>query len=449
MNSSLSLLMPSLKAPASTAAAGDPAAGGGDSALASLFAGVLQALDAAPPSAETEALREQVSDLLSALPEQLASASAAPAAVAEMVQAAEAAIAALQRPPAAGPATLLASDPMPREAVPAGESPLPASATAGQAPGQHPGQAPALPALPLPVAAAVTAGLRPPAAAQTATLASARTSPATPAMPAAPAALAAAPLAAVDSPPALETMPADLTQTQSQAQPQDLRPMALQPTHLALATALRSAQAAVTPAAVNDPALPVAGPTAVPLPLPEGLSSPAPVAASQPLAVTAPASATVTIPVPMQQTEAFGEAMGLHLTRLASQGVQQAQVHVSPEALGPISVRLVMQGQQLQVDFQARSAQTADLIEQMMPRLVMSLEAQGIRLDDARVQVMSAADAQSFAQQFGRQEGQGESARARQPMPAPPAASEAPAPPAEAPAPLRSTPPAGRIDYYA
>ena len=39
----------------------------------------------------------------------------------------------------------------------------------------------------------------------------------------------------------------------------------------------------------------------------------------------------------------------------------------------------------------------------MMPRLVSAMEAQGIRLDDARVSTMSAADAQSFAQQFGRQ----------------------------------------------
>lgn len=151
----------------------------------------------------------------------------------------------------------------------------------------------------------------------------------------------------------------------------------------------------------------------------------------------------------MHQTQAFSEAFGLHLTRLATQGTQQAQVHVNPQALGPISVRIVMQGQQAQIDFQARSAQTADLLEQMMPRLVASLEVQGIRLDDARVQVMSAADAQSFAQQFGRQDGQGESARARRSEPESESPSAGQASVSDSPPTAAAAPAPGRIDYYA
>lgn len=120
---------------------------------------------------------------------------------------------------------------------------------------------------------------------------------------------------------------------------------------------------------------------------------------------TTTATATVvSVPVSIHNERAFSEAFGLQLVKLAAQGITQATVRINPQELGPIDVRIVMNGQQTaQVDFQARQAQTADLLETMMPRLVSAMEAQGIRLDDARVSTMSAADAQSFAQQFGRQ----------------------------------------------
>ena len=112
----------------------------------------------------------------------------------------------------------------------------------------------------------------------------------------------------------------------------------------------------------------------------------------------------VSVPVSIHNERAFSEAFGLQLVKLATHGITQATVRINPQELGPIDVRIVMHGQQsAQVDFHARQAQTADLLETMMPRLVTAMEAQGIRLDDARVSTMSTADAQSFAQQFGRQ----------------------------------------------
>jgi flagellar hook-length control protein FliK len=119
---------------------------------------------------------------------------------------------------------------------------------------------------------------------------------------------------------------------------------------------------------------------------------------------TSTTAAVVSVPVSIHNERAFSEAFGLQLVKLASQGINQATVRINPQDLGPIDVRIVMNGQHTaQVDFQARQSQTADLLETMMPRLVSAMEAQGIRLDDARVATMSAADAQSFAQQFGRQ----------------------------------------------
>ncbi len=120
---------------------------------------------------------------------------------------------------------------------------------------------------------------------------------------------------------------------------------------------------------------------------------------------TTKATATVvSVPVSIHNERAFSEAFGLQLVKLATHGITQATVRINPQELGPIDVRIVMHGQQsAQVDFHARQVQTADLLETMMPRLVSAMEAQGIRLDDARVSTMSTSDAQSFAQQFGRQ----------------------------------------------
>ncbi|MDZ4299251.1 MAG: flagellar hook-length control protein FliK [Moraxellaceae bacterium] len=166
---------------------------------------------------------------------------------------------------------------------------------------------------------------------------------------------------------------------------------------------------------------------------------------------TSTTAAVVSVPVSIHNERAFSEAFGLQLVKLASQGITQATVRINPQELGPIDVRIVMSGQHTaQVDFQARQSQTADLLEAMMPRLVSAMEAQGIRLDDARVATMSAADAQSFAQQFGRQgqEAQAETFARGQGRSAQPAVSQGEEEVGESPQHMPNSEP-GRIDYYA
>lgn len=167
---------------------------------------------------------------------------------------------------------------------------------------------------------------------------------------------------------------------------------------------------------------------------------------------TTSATATVvSVPVSIHNERAFSEAFGLQLVKLAAQGITHATVRINPQELGPIDVRIVMNGQQAaQVDFQARQAQTADLLETMMPRLVSAMEAQGIRLDDARVSTMSAADAQSFAQQFGRQgqEAQADTQARGQGRTTVSAEAQSDDSVPEKTQPRPDSPP-GRIDYYA
>lgn len=167
---------------------------------------------------------------------------------------------------------------------------------------------------------------------------------------------------------------------------------------------------------------------------------------------TTTATATVvSVPVSIHNERAFSEAFGLQLVKLAAQGITQATVRINPQELGPIDVRIVMNGQQTaQIDFQARQAQTADLLETMMPRLVLAMEAQGIRLDEARVSTMSATDAQSFAQQFGRQgqEAQADTQARGQGRATVSAEAQSDDVVPDKPQP-RPDSPRGRIDYYA
>lgn len=82
---------------------------------------------------------------------------------------------------------------------------------------------------------------------------------------------------------------------------------------------------------------------------------------------------------------AWGDSFGSRITWLVKTGVQEASIQLVPEHLGQIRVKVSLAEQGATVHFQTRSAETGDLIETMMPRLASALEAQGIRLDEARV----------------------------------------------------------------
>jgi len=85
------------------------------------------------------------------------------------------------------------------------------------------------------------------------------------------------------------------------------------------------------------------------------------------------------------QDPAWSDAFGQRVALLAQQGTQSATLQLNPPELGPIQVRIAMSEQGARVEFNTSQQTTSDLIETAMPRLAAALEQQGLRLDDARV----------------------------------------------------------------
>ena len=92
--------------------------------------------------------------------------------------------------------------------------------------------------------------------------------------------------------------------------------------------------------------------------------------------------ATVNLATPAAFTTAaeFRAALGVQLSLLARAGVQQAELHLNPAEMGPVSIQIVLDGQQAQVNFGADSALTRQLIESGMPELASALSDAGLTL---------------------------------------------------------------------
>ncbi|WP_299005610.1 flagellar hook-length control protein FliK [uncultured Shewanella sp.] len=96
---------------------------------------------------------------------------------------------------------------------------------------------------------------------------------------------------------------------------------------------------------------------------------------------------TPTDPLPSMQNMImrFSPAMQQQLVTMVSQGVQQAEIRLDPAELGQMMVRIQVQGDTTQVQFQVNQAQTRDLIEQALPRLKDMLAEQGMQLSEGQV----------------------------------------------------------------
>jgi flagellar hook-length control protein FliK len=76
----------------------------------------------------------------------------------------------------------------------------------------------------------------------------------------------------------------------------------------------------------------------------------------------------------------FRAALGAHVSLLARAGVQQAELRLNPAEMGPVSIQIVLDGQQAQVNFGADSALTRQIIESGMPELASALREAGLTL---------------------------------------------------------------------
>ncbi|WP_394200743.1 flagellar hook-length control protein FliK [Shewanella waksmanii] len=81
----------------------------------------------------------------------------------------------------------------------------------------------------------------------------------------------------------------------------------------------------------------------------------------------------------------FSPVMRQQLVTMVSQGIQHAEIRLDPPELGHMMVRIQVQGDQTQVQFQVAQHQTRDMVEQAIPRLREMLAEQGMQLTDSDV----------------------------------------------------------------
>jgi flagellar hook-length control protein FliK len=100
-------------------------------------------------------------------------------------------------------------------------------------------------------------------------------------------------------------------------------------------------------------------------------------------------------------TAAWADEIGSRMTMMVEQGKHTASLRLSPEHLGPLEVRITMNGDQASVQFGAAHADTRSAIENALPRLREMFASQGLSLADANVSREPPRQQPNPAQQSG------------------------------------------------
>jgi flagellar hook-length control protein FliK len=160
-----------------------------------------------------------------------------------------------------------------------------------------------------------------------------------------------------------------------------------------------------------------------------------PIAASQPPSLnTLRPEALPNLPALPVQHPAFGQRLGETVNWMVNRGLQEADIRISPENLGPVRIKLRMEGQDAVVSFVVPQDSTREAIEQNLEALRQALSQAGLTLGETTVSAHS-------GQQTGS--GQGQSGHQRQTR-----AEAADSEPSVA-AVRRIGVPAGRVDLFA
>ncbi|MBO9716428.1 MAG: flagellar hook-length control protein FliK [Pseudoxanthomonas sp.] len=123
--------------------------------------------------------------------------------------------------------------------------------------------------------------------------------------------------------------------------------------------------------ATTDPAA-----TATPFVLPQATTtSPA----------AAPALSAPHAPVPQLHGEAFADDVGTHVQWLAEQKIGHAHIRISPQDLGPVEIRLQLDGDRISADFSSAQPEVRQALENGLPRLREMLGQNGFQLAHAGV----------------------------------------------------------------
>jgi len=100
-------------------------------------------------------------------------------------------------------------------------------------------------------------------------------------------------------------------------------------------------------------------------------------APTRPADPAAPLQAELQAPVGSSQ---FAPALGSQLSVLVRDGIDHAQLRLNPAEMGPIEVRISIDGTQAQVDFSAAHAATRQALQDAVPALASALRENGLTL---------------------------------------------------------------------
>ncbi|MBE0493847.1 MAG: flagellar hook-length control protein FliK, partial [Thiomicrospira sp.] len=98
----------------------------------------------------------------------------------------------------------------------------------------------------------------------------------------------------------------------------------------------------------------------------------------------APALASIAYPLRHPQ---WAQSVGKRIVFMANQQMQQAQISLNPDKLGPIQLRLQLdRDQMVTVSMTAQHGATREALDAAIPRLKEMLEQAGIRFDEVKVE---------------------------------------------------------------
>jgi flagellar hook-length control protein FliK len=81
----------------------------------------------------------------------------------------------------------------------------------------------------------------------------------------------------------------------------------------------------------------------------------------------------------------FVPAFSARIATLVQDGVEQARLHLNPVEMGPVTLQLSLDGQQVRVDMTAEVAATRQVLEQALPALAGALREAGFTLSGGGV----------------------------------------------------------------
>jgi flagellar hook-length control protein FliK len=103
---------------------------------------------------------------------------------------------------------------------------------------------------------------------------------------------------------------------------------------------------------------------------------------------------------PAVDTPEFAQGLADRLTLMVGSNLTSAKLQVNPPQLGPIDVRISIQGDQAQVSLTAHSAVTRDALESSSPKLREMLGAQGFAQVSVDISQRSFHERSTLAQPY-------------------------------------------------